>query len=234
MVLKSLIYFVALFILLTWTFVMGQSIRPSYWATDYISFMQHRGYLWDLSPLEQPYQLQDIEKILDAGYWLLNKKSVIEDFKGRLQYFSRIFRGEDETLFLWLQSGNQYYSSDGVDYYLGRQRGTVGIKVTPWLQVFDTFYLDNRLDENPQYLGKRQSGYASYTKQAYGLASFKGFQFKFGRDFIRWGRGRDASLLISDFSRPMDFFSASYSSRYFKFSYFTASLDPTQYALGSK
>ena len=217
--------------------LLGQSLRPSYWTMDYISFLQHRGYLWSLSPLEQPYGVREIERELrkekgelksDSRYWM------DAEYRDRLLYFSKFFHGEGETLFWMLQSGNEFFSTDNFDLYRGIKRGTIGLRVQSWLEVYDTFLLDTRLDENPKYLGKTQSGYASYSEQAYGLLSHKGFQFKLGRDFIRWGVGRDATLLVSDFSRPMDMFSASFSSRYFKFSYFTASLDPSFFEVGGQ
>jgi len=103
------------------------------------------------------------------------------------------------------------------------------MRVMPWLHVYDTFVLDNRLNETPSYLGKTQSGFASYSEQAFVLAYYKKFHLKIGRDFIRWGPGRDAALMISDFSRPLDQISASYFSKYFNFTFFTASLDPTHF-----
>ena len=115
-------------------------------------------------------------------------------------------------------------------YYHARQRGTVGMRVASWLEVYDTFYLDNRLDEDANFLGKQQNGMAAYSEQAYSLARYKSFTFKFGRDFLRWGPGREATLMVSDFSRPMDQVYASYRSRYFGFSFFTASLDAKRIA----
>ena len=238
MELKILKYYKIIILTVIYSSILnGQSLRPSYWTTDYITFLQNRGYLWDLSPLEQPYNVRDVERTLlkekdrlktDTGHWMLDI-----GYQDRLLYFSKFFHGEGETLFWMLQSGNEFFSTDNFDLYRGIQRGTIGLRVQSWLEVYDTFLLDNRLDENPIYLGKTQSGYASYSEQAYGLLSHKGFQFKLGRDFIRWGVGRDATLLVSDFSRPMDIFSASYSSRYFRFSYFAASLDPSSYKVGS-
>ena len=214
---------------------MGQSLRPSYWTTDHISFLQYRGYWWDLSPLEQLYNLQEISKAgetdstkvrVEARY-----RGMSDGFKNCIWRFLQMMPRRDESLLFWLQSENDYYYGESQDYYAGRQRGTIGMRVRPWLEVYDTFILDNRLDEDPNYLGKTQGGYTSYSEQAYALVSYKGFRFKLGRDFIRWGTGRDASLLVSDFSRPMDQFAASYKSHFFKFSYFTASLNPSDYAV---
>jgi hypothetical protein len=39
--------------------------------------------------------------------------------------------------------------------------------VTEWLDAYTSVLGDNRLDEEPAYIGKEQSGMAGYTEQAY-------------------------------------------------------------------
>ena len=40
----------------------GQTLRPDGWYADYIQYLHNRGYLWDLSPLEQPYSAQEVKR----------------------------------------------------------------------------------------------------------------------------------------------------------------------------
>jgi hypothetical protein len=227
--------FCLLILILTPIWLAAQTLRPSAWQGEYIDYLHHRGYLWDLSPLEQPYSASELERetsnvkreetgsrdrMPDTGYRTADTRYV-----GMLNELISRMTTENEAVLGWLQSGNDYRNTESKGFYHARQRGAVGMRVTSWLEVYDTFYLDNRLDEDPTYLGKQQNGMASYSEQAYAQARYKNFTFKFGRDFLRWGPGRDATLMISDYSRPMDQVYASYKSRYFSFSSFTASLD---------
>jgi len=225
---RSIAKVFVLFMLLTLCLpAMGQSIRPSHWTMEYVRFMQERGALWCLSPTEMPYSVDEVKfRISDCG---LRNDNKVGAFAQRIEKFLEMLPRENEEVLVWLQSANSYHALEEKEVYWGRQRGIIGIRLRPWLEVYNTIVLDNRLDENTQYLGERQSGYASYTEQAYALAHVIGFEVKFGRDFIRWGAGRDATLLISDYSRPLDQVAASYSSRWFKYSFFTASLDLTSY-----
>ena len=235
---KTFLFMFLLFNIFCYSLSYSQSLRPSHWIYDDIRYLQQRGMLWGLSPLEQPYRATDV------GYWVAEKSGKVGKYKSekvkrfagmkglgvgdftlRIEDLLKRMPDRDEEILFWLQSGNVYLKGENVNQYVGRQRGTIGMRVRSWLEVYDTFVLDNRLDEDRSYLGKTQSGYAAYSEQAYGLASFKNFRFKLGRDFIRWGPGRDATLLISDYGRPMDQLMASYHSKYFSFTWFTASLD---------
>src|SRR3990172_9089459 len=40
----------------------GQTLRPDGWYADYIQYLHNRGYLWELSPLEQPYSAQEVKR----------------------------------------------------------------------------------------------------------------------------------------------------------------------------
>ena len=219
----------------------SQTLRPSLWIYNYVDYLQHRGAMWNLSPLERPYTVNELIKEIgrtaadsgkrkgDRGSRKPGQKNKRVDLREWMWRFLREMPNKDQDVLLWLQSGNEYFNGEIKNQYAGKQRGTVGMRVMPWLEVYNTFVLDNRLDEMPSYLGKTQSGYASYSEQAYILAYYKQIHLKIGRDFIYWGPGQDAALMFSDYSRPLDQISVSYSSKYFSFIFFTASLDPTHY-----
>ncbi|NUO78761.1 hypothetical protein HUU05_01690 [candidate division KSB1 bacterium] len=86
--------------------------------------------------------------------------------------------------------------------------------------------VDQELRDDPNYLGKRWRGFAGYTEQAYALLHFEKYMAKFGRDFLWWGRGYDATLLLSDYSRPRDQFYGRMSFNKFRLHYLAAKLDP--------
>ena len=118
-----------------------------------------------MSPLEQPFSAQEVKREMS------NVKQNGKDGRYRMpdaRYLERLnmllerMLQEEEAVLGWLQSGNDYRNTESRSYYHARQRGTVGMQVASWLEVYDTFYLDNRLDEDATYLGKQQNGMASY------------------------------------------------------------------------
>lgn len=93
------------------------------------------------------------------------------------------------------------------------------------LALYNVINLDQNLGDDPNYLGKRWRGFTGFTEQAYALLHFDKYLVKFGRDFIRWGRGRDATLLISDYAQPLDHLMAQLDLPRARFTYVAAKLD---------
>lgn len=91
--------------------------------------------------------------------------------------------------------------------------------------LFNTINLDQELEDDPNYLGKKWRGFAGYTEQAYVMWRYDRSWVKFGRDFVVWSRGRDASLLLSDYARPLDQIAFSFAVGRVNFSYVAAKLD---------
>ena len=104
-------------------------------------------------------------------------------------------------------------------------RSHLGIFPDRHLAFYNTINLDQNLGDDPNYLGKRWRGFTGFTEQAYALLHFDKYLVKFGRDFIRWGRGRDATLLISDYARPLDHLLAQLDFSRARFTYVAAKLD---------
>jgi hypothetical protein len=104
-------------------------------------------------------------------------------------------------------------------------RSHLGILPDRHLAFFNVINMDQALGDDPLYLGKRWRGFTGFTEQAYALLHFDKYLFKFGRDFLRWGRGQDATLLISDYSRPVDHFLARLDLSRARFTYVAAKLD---------
>ena len=64
-------------------------------------------------------------------------------------------------------------------------RGRILFNYKDNLSVVNTVLTDNRLDDDPQYLGKRQSGAASFMEEAFILYTPDHFNFLLGRSFLR-------------------------------------------------
>jgi hypothetical protein len=104
-------------------------------------------------------------------------------------------------------------------------RTNFGIFPDRHVALFNVINLDQTLGDDLRYIGKSWRGFTGFTEQAYALLHFDKYLFKFGRDFIRWGRGQDATLLISDYSRPIDHFLAQLEFARARFTYVAAKLD---------
>jgi hypothetical protein len=130
----------------------------------------------------------------------------------------------------WLESENVFQDQEDDAGYRMHQRLTVNLPVTPWLQMTQTLFADNRLDDDPDYLGKRQNDLAAYFERSVITARYKGFEAHVGRDHLVWGPGRDAALLISDHSRPLDQIRLGYRRSWMKYEFVAATLDASRYA----
>src|SRR3990172_6355055 len=111
----------------------GQTLRPDGWYADYIQYLHNRGYLWDLSPLEQPYSAQEVKRetanvkreetdngyqMPDAGYQMPDSGYRMPDarFLERLKMLLEQLPQEEEAVLGWLQSGNDYRNTESGSY----------------------------------------------------------------------------------------------------------------------
>ncbi|MBN1481470.1 hypothetical protein EH223_03820 [candidate division KSB1 bacterium] len=202
--------------------LMTQTIRPHHWIEHDVRYYWHRGLLWDLSPLERPFMVQELTMALDSVAAVHNEPGV--------QLLNLLpSSDESERALGWVLLDNALRDDRSVKGWHAVQRATIGAQIHPKLQVYGTFYVDNQLDADTSYIGKRQSGVAAFMEQAYLLFHHKGWRLRFGRDYLVWGPGLDASLHLSSASRPIDHLFLSWQNRWLKFSFFTGSLDKTEY-----
>jgi len=204
--------------------VRAQTLRPDHWLSDHLRFEQLRGRYWELSPTERPLRMQDWSRLQDSLSRTADHD--LQEFAEARRLFFAQLPQEPETLLIWVHSRNQGIFDDSEFRYDGRHILTLGMPVTEWLDAYTSVLGDNRLDEDPAYIGKEQSGMAGYTEQAYLQGRWGKFSAKFGRDYLRWGTGRDATLLMSEVSRPLDHLGLRYDSRLFSYTYLTAVLEP--------
>ncbi len=130
----------------------------------------------------------------------------------------------------WLQTGGRLTERAGK--FGGAARSVAALRTHAALfpdrhvALVNAIRIDQDLRDDPTYLGKRWRGFAGYTEQAYAALHFDKYLVKFGRDFLRWGRGYDASLLLSDEARPLDQLYAGFKLKHLQFHYVAAKLNP--------
>lgn len=203
---------------------------PTYhWFYEYAHTLQllQPDSRWDFS--NRPFLLSDFSAPLSER---ANPNRALERILGlHLKAYLKDFlpTASRQNLFsLSLQSDNRVgklslLCASGLHH---TQRAALGFSWQDRLFVVTSVLLDNRLDEDPDYLGKRQNGYASYSEEAYLLYRLPHFQFLFGRSGISWGPSETGSLILSGASRPMDQLSARFRYKWLRYSVVSASLNP--------
>ncbi len=203
--------------------ISSQTIRPGHWLMDDVRYYWHRGEMWRLSPLLGPYTAQE----LSAAFQETGNQR-----EPGLSFLKRTSAPEDaEKALAWLELDNALVREAERRTFHTVQRATFGAQFNPVVQMYGAFNIDNQLDADTTYMGERQSGYTAFMEQAYIQAVFGKFRAKFGRDYLVWGPGVDASLHLSDASRPMDHLYLSWQNRWLHLSWFTATLDKTEYPI---
>ncbi len=200
------------------------SVPTYHWSYSYLRELALRHRQLPLSFANLPLRQGELRSLVDSAARLA--QSPAERFwQARLQQFSRTPLAPKA----WLQFGGRVSENAG-DF--GETTGSrAGLRTQ--LALFpdrhvafvNAIRLDEELREDPNYLGKRWRGFAGYTEQAYVALHFDKYVAKLGRDFVRWGRGVDATLLISDYSRPLDHFFGRLDLKQFRFDYLAAKLN---------
>ncbi len=220
MLIKTIVIFL---VLLTFA-LSAQTIRPNHWLDDELRYYWFRGQLWNLSPVQRPYTAHEIVAAMDTLPGISGDPALT--LLKKMPSSAR-----PETALAWVQLDNAFVDAPESEPLQSVQRATLGAQLLPRASFYTTFYIDNQLDADSAYVGKRQSGLGAYMEQAYLLFDFKKFRAKFGRDFLVWGPGLDAALHLSDASRPMDHLYLFWANRWISLSYFTGSLDRTEYPI---
>jgi hypothetical protein len=202
--------------------LLSQTIRPSHWINDDLRYYWHRNALWELSPLTRPFNAQEILTALDS-------LPIARNEPGRKLLRQMPAQSDTERALGWIVFDNAFRHDQHIEDWHAVQRATLGAQLHPNVGLFGSFYVDNQLDADTSYIGKRQSGVAAFMEQAYITLQHKKFSAKFGRDYLVWGPGVDATLHLSDASRPIDHLFLSWKNRWIALSYFTGSLDRTEY-----
>jgi len=213
---------------------MSQPLRPTHWSDTSIRFLQARGELWNLSPFLRPYETNAVQKALgsDRPFTRFLQQALKE---GQLApgaasvgvVSENTLAGHDDVAPFRSTALTGSGEWGETMRYHGRQRLDLAFRPRTWLVVANSMLLDNRLDENPRYIGIRQGGLASYTERALLRCEHNGFSATIGREYLRIGPGVDASLLVSEHSRPLDQIALTYENRWLRYDFIAATLDAT-------
>ncbi len=205
------------------------SVPADHWAYDYAQqlALRHRQAAWYFD--RQPITTGEFASFADT--LSAQSLSAAESFwRQRLQEFVAV-PGSGQS---WLQAGGRGQEKAGKFGEFSRSRAAlrtqIGIFPDRHVALVNSIRMDQELRDDPSYLGKRWRGFAGFTEQAYVSLHFDKYLVKFGRDFLQWGRGHDASLLISDEARPLDQFYAGVRLKHLRLEYAAAKLNPTALA----
>lgn len=132
---------------------------------------------------------------------------------------------EYPMIYLGSSLSEKYGSQVGNDRILSSLRLYSGARFSRRLSIFNAMNIDQSFGEDKQYIGKVWRDVTAITEQAYAQYQADDWLVKFGRDYLRWGRGYDAALAVSHASRPFDQFFLQLRSRRAQFSYFISKLN---------
>ena len=204
------------------------SLPPYHWAQDYLWQYQIRHPSPDFFVGALPITMGEAISYL-AGAGAL-QGNYLGFLNRRLNDYANVYGKPAKAKFPfmhigWLLQENLGQLQDDLQSRLS-WRIISGAALSPNLRIVNTINLDQNLQDDPEYLGKKWRRITGFTEQGYIVWKAERFTVKFGRDFVRWGRGYDATLAISDASRPFDQLFFQYRTRNAQFSYFTSRLDP--------
>ncbi len=103
-------------------------------------------------------------------------------------------------------------------------RGFMTSQPLPGLSLYINFLLDEELEKDPDYQGKKWRGFAGEVENAFLHFQWRGLTVMAGRYTSFWGPSRE-SLILSETARPMDAIFWSYRLGFLRYSWQFAQLD---------
>ncbi len=208
--------------------------RPSWhWANDYLDQLnlRHPGVAFSQMSLplrrnvglEEYFKHSQDDRSKDFLFSKLSSPAVFQDSSHQPFAAAQLgFYGRSQTLppdFGIAGNFIEAHSQVGV-------RSFLGIFLSPALSFVNVMRVDRGVADEPEYLGKRWRDITGLTEQAYVNYDKGQYRLKFGRDYVKWGRGFDSSLLLSDYSRALDHIHFQFDLQRLRFVYLAAKLDP--------
>jgi len=106
----------------------------------------------------------------------------------------------------------------------GAIRGAMAARPSDNLHLFVNFLIDEELDDNPGYRGKKWRGFAGEIENAFVFYNKGRLTLQAGRFASFWGPARQ-SLILSETARPMDAVSLRYQWGFIHYTFLTGKLD---------
>ncbi len=203
---------------------------PTYhWAQDFLLELRLRNPNQTLFSGARPFSVHQISNVLQSQTTNTGFEKFLHQRLGDFQngFAPKLDLNDGEPVFhLGAIASNRFGRIDGEARSVLSNRFLMGASFSPNFHVVNALHFDESLLTDPNYVGRVWNDIAVFTEQAYGIYARERFSLKFGRDFLRWGRGRDASLILSDHSRTIDHFQFQWRSKKFQFTWFAGKLDP--------
>jgi len=211
-----------------------ETIPTTHWIYKSIEKLQVYGFFRSLDQGCQPYTRFQIAKVLlidlEANQ-IVSKSAEVEinriekELFPEIQYLQqRDINPSESSIKVGFTLGNTTkYKEDTKNYSFFRLNGA--------LSFYDNFtlrysaYLDQRFKDDPYFTGYEWKGFQGYEEQMYISYATDFVDFKFGRDYVKWGYGKGGRLFISDNSRPFDMISLKLKSKYISFQSMISQLD---------
>lgn len=203
------------------------------WQNDYLDQLSLRYPGLALSQMSLP--LRNNVKIDESSFqtkdqsansfWFdrLSSRAVFQDSSQRAFVLTQLgFSGRSQTLPPELGGDGNFIEAQS---QVGA-RNFVGIYPSPAFSLVNVMRVDRGVADEPEYVGKRWRDITGLTEQAYVNFDKGKYRLKFGRDYMKWGRGFDSSLLLSDYSRALDHLHFQFDLQRFRLVYLAAKLDP--------
>jgi hypothetical protein len=216
----------------------NETLPSWHWAYEYLDRLQLRGLIAELYLLNKPYTRGDVARVLislnekieqektnPSGNDMAVMKRLQFEFRQEIEEIREAKRGINEIRMGGRMEGGIDNSDESNVKYAGRYRSMVSGSLSPHVTMYNGMVVDDHLANDTTYVGKRWGDIVAYTEQAYVSVGLGRFRFKLGRDFLRWGAGRNGTLLISGVTRPLDQFTGSARIGPFQYTYMASALD---------
>lgn len=223
-----MIFFSLLCVSFVWSHPL-ETLPPYHWANQIIDQLRLQGYFSDIFLLNKPYQRSEIAVALKQLLQEIKQGRVQPNQADRYRIYQLAQEFQelrDRNLVLGLYLIENLDANDTETRPNGIWRTKGGFAPSANVYLYNSTTYNQYLYDDPLYQGKRWRGFTLFTEQAFARISLQKWQFLLGRDFLKWGPGKDANLLISDDARPMDQFSGRLEHNFFRFNFVLAQLNP--------
>ena len=216
---------------------LKETLPTYHWAYQYMEELRLRGFFSELNFAKQPFTRGEVARALVdhliAGWatddipkavWLLDE--LYEEFAEEMNLLRKDESSDIFSIGLLTQAniGNDGEKTDDSESF----RINGGFQVGKEFGVYNTMNFDSDLSNDTTFVGRKWRGMSAFTEQGYMQYESARFSVLLGRDFKRWGIGKRGTLLISDYSRPMDQLSAELRIGFVELSFIAAELDKVE------
>jgi len=212
-----------------------ETIPTTHWVYESIEKLQVYGFFRTLDQGCQPYTRFQIARVLLSDLeknQVINKFVEIEIGRIKTELLPKIKYLQKDVL------NDKAKSSVKVGFTLGNSakykentKNYSSFRLKGALSFYENFtlkysaYLDQRFMDNPYFTGYEWRGFQGYQEQMYISYATDFIDFKFGRDYVKWGYGKGGRLFISDNSRPFDMLSLKLKSKFISIQTIISQLD---------